>query len=185
MKIRDFENEFPKWLHSDGYAFSRLETGDANHPVIFQVKYRPNPTDMTQPELDVFVTVNRNRRRVDFVLPIALAPTHKTLLNEQPTSAERVIDKLFEGLFPIGIGLGWVLEGKKIGGVQLDTFAYEDAPLTRHLVLRRCWDLYTGFRAVSRALANESRVTEKEMAISLTTRANVKSSWPISSSSTS
>ncbi len=126
------------WLEEDGYDV-RAEVGTGRGMLV--VPFSPNPEDVGQWRPEIRVGRDTARRRLVVSLQASLVDEHHELLNGSSLAASSARKHIRRNLFLQGLGISFLGEGG-VESLLVDDVLYDDAPITKDLVMRTLRQVY-------------------------------------------
>lgn len=174
VTIADVKANLATWFKEEGYDTASFDLPPEAVSIDWGlvVTFKPNPKDNKQHGLQVLIATTPGRPRLEFICPSGLPEAHQEIASSAKWNNSATAGNLLYSLMQCQVGIGWETEGKgkRVTSFTLDTFAYEDAPLSRHLIMSKIWTLYTAHRLVARELTAahlaERRIITNSLALS-------------------
>ncbi len=126
------------WLEEDGYQV-RAEVGNGTGMLV--VPFSPNPEDGGQWHPEVRVGRDSRRRRLVVSLQASLVQEHHELLNGDSLAASSARKHIRRNLFLQGLGISF-LGDDGVDALLVDDVLYDDAPITKDVVMRTLRQVY-------------------------------------------
>lgn len=126
------------WLEEDGYPIT-AEVSVGNEVLI--LPFCPNPDDEKQWRPDVRLGRDEGRRRIVVSLQASLVDDHHALLNGESLAASSARKQIRRHLFLQGLGMSF-LGRDRVDALLVDDVLYDDAPLTKDILMRTLRQVY-------------------------------------------
>lgn len=127
-----------RWLEEDGHRATAEISVDQE---VLIVPFCPNPDDRKQWRPEVRIGRDPRRRRLVVSLQASLVDDHHALLNGESLAASSARKQIRRHLFLQGLGMSF-LGDDGVDALLVDDVLYDDAPLTKDLLMRTLRQVY-------------------------------------------